>query len=152
MQRTYIGIDPGQVGAAALIGADGLALVEPWLGDVVAAAGLLRGWTARYRIELAALERVASRPGQGVASTFTFGANFGAWQGCLAALGIPSLLPTPAQWQRGLVLPSDGPDPKARSLAVARRLYPTIDLHRKGDHGKADALLLAHYARHQARG
>lgn len=150
-EPAFLGIDPGATGAAALIGPDGLALVEPWPGDVVAAADLLRGWVARYRVTLAALERVASRPGQGTVSTFTFGANFGAWQGILAALGIPYTMPTPATWQRGLVLPSDGPGPKARALAVARRLFPAVDLHRKGDHGKADALLLATYSRNQAR-
>lgn len=151
MTTAYLGIDPGATGAAALIGPDGLALVEAYPGDAVAAADLLRGWAARYRIELAALERVASRPGQGVASTFAFGVNAGAWQGILAALSIPYTLPTPATWQRGLVLPSDGPDTKGRALAVARRLFPSVDLHRKGDHGKADALLLAIHARREAQ-
>ena len=65
MQTVYLGIDPGQTGAVALIGPDSLALVEPWPGDVVAAADLVRGWVAVYCIELAAVERVASRPGQG---------------------------------------------------------------------------------------
>ena len=81
-----------------------------------------------------------------MASTFAFGANFGTWQGILAALGIPYSMPTPQQWQKGLIVNSDGPDSKARALAVARRFFPTVDLHRKGDHGKADALLLALYA------
>lgn len=143
--KAFLGIDPGASGAVALITHDG-ATVEPWPGDPVAAADLLREWTAQHQIKLAALERVSSRPGQGVASTFSFGANFGAWQGILAALGIPYSMPTPATWQKGLIVGSDGPDPKARALAVARRLFPAVDLHRKGDHGKADALLLALYA------
>ena len=56
---------------------------------------------------------------------------------------------TPHNWQKGLVLPSEGPDPKARSLAVARRLFPDqLDkLKRKGDHNRADALLIAEYTR-----
>jgi len=148
--HAHLGIDPGASGAIALITAD-VVLVENYPGDVVAAADLVRGWSARYQIRLAALERVASRPGQGVSSTFTFGSNFGAWQGILAALGIPYTLPTPASWQKGLITPSDGSDPKARSLAVARRLFPTVDLHRKSDHGKADALLLALYAKGASR-
>ncbi|MDY0270185.1 hypothetical protein [Trichloromonas sp.] len=126
---------------------DDVVLVEDWPGDPVAAADLLRGWLVEYRITLAALERVASRPGQGVASVFRFGENFGCWQGLLAALSIPHTLPTPQCWQKGLVVPSDGPDPKARSLAVARRMFPSVDLHRKKDHGKADALLLALHAK-----
>jgi crossover junction endodeoxyribonuclease RuvC len=78
---------------------------------------------------------------------FTFGRSFGEWLGILAALGIPHVLVTPRQWQRGLVRPSDGPDPKCRSLAVARRLFPDIDLHRKKDHHCADALLIAYWAK-----
>lgn len=44
---------------------------------------------------------------------------------------------------------SDDQDAKARSLAVARRLFPDVSLSRKKDHGKADALLLAWWARVQ---
>lgn len=150
-ETVFLGIDPGASGAAALV-SPGVALVEPWPGDAVAAADLLREWAARYCIRMAALERVASRPGQGVASTFAFGINAGTWQGILAALAIPFTMPTPAQWQKGLILPSDGADPKSRALAVARRLFPGVDLHRKGDHGRADALLLALHARNTARG
>lgn len=145
-ETAFLGIDPGASGAVALLTHDG-AMVESWPGDSVAAADLLRGWATQCQIKLAALERVSSRPGQGVASTFSFGTNFGCWQGILAALSIPYSMPTPQQWQRGLIVNSDGPDPKARALAVARRLYPTVDLHRKGDHGKADALLLALWAK-----
>jgi crossover junction endodeoxyribonuclease RuvC len=143
----HIGIDPGQSGAVALISNAGDILVEDWPGDPVAAADLLRGWCTAYNIRHACLERVASRPGQGVSSVFTFGTNFGTWQGILAALAIPYSLPTPQAWQKGLIVPSDGADSKARSLAVARRLFPTVDLHRKGDHGKSDALLLALFAK-----
>lgn len=145
----FIGIDPGASGAVALI-ADDVALAEDWPGDPVAAADLLRSWLVEYNVKLCALERVASRPGQGVSSVFSFGANYGIWQGLLAALSIPYALPTPQVWQKGVIVPSDGPDPKARSLAVARRLFPCVDLHRKSDHGKADALLLAVFARNHS--
>lgn len=144
--EAFIGIDPGASGAVALIG-DDVALVEDWPGDPVAAADLLRSWLVQYNVKLCALERVASRPGQGVSSVFRFGENFGCWQGVLAALSIPYVMPTPQAWQKGLIVPSDGPDTKARALAVARRLFPSTDLSRKKDHGRADALLLAHHTR-----
>jgi crossover junction endodeoxyribonuclease RuvC len=86
-------------------------------------------------------------PKQGVTSTFKFGANFGTWQGIIAVLGLPCLMPRPAEWQKGLVRKSDGKDPKARSLAVARRLFPDAELSKKKDHGRADALLLAWWAK-----
>jgi len=144
--KAWLGIDPGKRGALALITSD-MATAVAYPGDVSQAADILREWNVVYRIELAALERVHSMPGQGVRSMFTFGENFGAWQGILAAMEIPHTLITPQQWQRGLVLPSDGSSPKERALTVARRLFPAVDLHRKSDNGKADALLLATWAR-----
>jgi len=147
----FIGIDPGASGAVALIG-DDVVLVEDWPGDPGAAADLLRSWLVQYNVKLCALERVASRPGQGVSSVFSFGTNYGTWQGLLSALCVPYILPTPQAWQKGLIVPSDGTDPKARSLAVARRLFPGVDISRKKDHGKADALLLATHARTVHRG
>jgi crossover junction endodeoxyribonuclease RuvC len=88
-------------------------------------------------------------PKQGVTSVFSFGENFGIWQGILAALGIPFLMPRPREWQKGLVRPSDGHDTKSRSLAVARRLFPDAPLAKKKDHNRADALLLAWWSRKQ---
>jgi crossover junction endodeoxyribonuclease RuvC len=149
--KAWIGVDPGKFGAMALVSDEG-ALVESWPGDVALAVDILRGWLCEYTVHLAALESVHARPGQGVVSMFTFGRNLGQWEGILAAFGVPYAKPTPQEWQRGLVCPSDGADTKARSLAVARRLFPGIDLHRKGDHGKADALLLATYARRRVEG
>lgn len=147
-ERAWIGIDPGKSGAIALIHRDG-ELVLDWPGDPASAADVLTTWRMEYRIELAALERVHAMPGQGVKSMFTFGQNFGQWEGILAALGIPHLQPGPQEWQKGLVKASDGQDTKARALTVARRLFPDVDLSRKKDHGKADALLLAWWARSQ---
>jgi crossover junction endodeoxyribonuclease RuvC len=149
--KAYIGIDPGQSGAVALLPGDDPHRVEDWPGDPSAAAELLKGWSIEYQVQLAALESVHAMPKQGVSSTFRFGANWGTWQGILAALGLPYLMPRPTEWQKGLVRKSDGPDPKARSLAVARRLFPDAELSKKKDHGRADALLLAWWASLQSR-
>jgi crossover junction endodeoxyribonuclease RuvC len=152
MQRikAFCGIDPGQTGALALLPQGELPRVEDWPGDPSAAAEILRNWIAEFSIELAALERVNAMPKQGVSSTFKLGCNYGAWQGILGMLGVPYVMPTPREWQKGLVKPSDGPNPKARSLAVARRLFPDAELSRKRDNGRADALLLAWWAKKQA--
>ena len=117
---------------------------------MLAAADILQEGIKQHSVELVALERVNAMPKQGVSSTFKLGQNVGAWQGILAALGLPYLMPTPREWQKGLVKKSDGPAPKARSLAVARRLFPDAKLSRKRDHGRADALLLAWWVKKQA--
>jgi crossover junction endodeoxyribonuclease RuvC len=147
-ERAWIGIDPGQSGAVAVIYLDGQ-IVEDWPGDAAGAAELLLTWRIEFNIELVALESVHAMPGQGVKSMFTFGQNLGQWQGVMAALYIPYVMPRPQEWQKGLVNPSDGVDAKARSMAVARRLFPNVDMSRKKDHGRADALLLAWWARRQ---
>lgn len=146
MTRAWLGIDVGAKGAACLIDEDGAPDVRDFV-NVSESAALLVEWMAAHRIELAAVEMAAARPGQGVRSVFSFGTRFGEWSGLLSGLGVPFVIVPPQRWQAvaGL-LPSDG-DTKARSLAAARRRWPAVDLHRKGDDGKADALHLADYAR-----
>jgi hypothetical protein len=148
--KAWIGIDPGQSGAVALLNVDGGALIEDFPGDLAAAAELIGEWASNFHIQAVALERVSAMPKQGVASTFKFGTNYGGWQGIVSALSLPLLLPTPQKWQKAIgIVASDGPDTKSRSLAVARRLFPHLrgELKRKGDHGKSDALLLALFAK-----
>jgi len=141
----YMGIDPGKMGGIAIIHPDG---AEAWRypGDVVEAAAIVRGLMMHHSIKLACIEKVASMPGQGVKSMFSFGQNFGAWLGILAALNIPHTTVTPRQWQKAMLDAGTG-DTKARSLNMARRLFPDIDMKYKCDDGKADALHLARYAK-----
>jgi len=150
MEKAYIGIDPGKGGALALITPDHYQ-VEDFPGDPAGVVDILRSWAVQHDIQLAALEKVGARPGQGVVSMFTFGQNLGAYQGILAALAIPFIMPTPQTWQKGLVDQKAGPDPKPRTLVTARRLPPNAELSRQKDHGRADALLMAFWARNQAR-
>jgi crossover junction endodeoxyribonuclease RuvC len=146
--KAWLGIDPGKTGCAALIYDEGQELLD-WPGSPALVVDKLTDWKFDYEVRLAALESVHAMPKQGVTSVFHFGENFGIWQGILAALGFPFLMPRPREWQKGLVRPSDGPDTKSRSLAVARRLFPDAPLTRKKDHNRADALLLAWWSRKQ---
>lgn len=147
--KAFLGIDPGQSGAAALLTADGEDLVRDYPGDAVAAADLIREWRAGHKIELACLETVHAMPRQGVSSTFKLGSGFGQWLGILAALSIPHVLVRPQVWQKGILSKGDGPDTKAQSLASARRRWPDLELGLKKHHGRADALHLAAYAKAQ---
>lgn len=144
-----MGIDPGQNGGLAVVGLDGKALVAMrYPGDTGLAASTVRAWNGCYVIRLCVLEKVASMPRQGVASTFKFGWNAGAWEGILAALQIPYVLVTPQKWMNAVFdSRGKGVDKKARSLELARRLHPDVDLRHKADDGKAEALLMARYAR-----
>jgi crossover junction endodeoxyribonuclease RuvC len=146
----YCGIDPGLSGAVAFIRPDAahphnrLAVYDaPLVGgefDGVAFAKLL----AERLPDMAAIEHAFSRPGQGVASTFKFGKTFGQALGVIQALGIPYELVSPSVWKKSFkISPSS---PKDASRLVCRRLYPGADIPLKRHHGRADAILIAHFA------
>lgn len=96
---------------------------------------------------LVGLERVHSMPGQGVASMFSFGGGFRAWEMALVCLRLPYELVPPQRWKAAMM---DGqPKDKDASRIVACRLFPqaTAELKLQKWHGRADALLIAEYLR-----
>lgn len=157
MTALVIGIDPGLTGAIAVLSADGavehladLPVIRDrslaWIDGGQLQKMLLdasRGCTAR-----AIVERVSAMPRQGVASSFAFGVGFGSILSVLQAMQISIELVTPAMWKRSLGLSSD----KRASLHKARLLFPAADLHLAKHDGRAEALLLAHWALLRTRG
>ena len=89
------------------------------------------------------LEGVASRPGQGVASVFSFGDTYGSIRGVLGALQMKVNTVTPAAWKKQLKISS-----KEDSLKAIKELYPLLKM-RKKDHNIAEALLLALYGKNE---
>lgn len=148
----FVGADPGGATGAAF------ALIRPdnrvaWLeGDAALDVDSVRSWLGFYQAPetkvVAAIERVSARPGQGAASTFKFGYGYGTMRAALVSVG-PTLLlePSPIVWKRPLGLKIGAN--KADSLALARRLFPRheADLEKSSAHNRADALLMAEWAR-----
>jgi hypothetical protein len=141
-----LAVDPGLSGALAFyfpaqdaISAEDMPVAA---GDVDAST--LAARISQMKPNLAIVELVASRPGQGVASVFKFGCGFGMVRGVIAASGVPLHMVTPAKWKRHFALDSD----KEKSRALALRFWPTrSDLFGlKKNHGRAEAALLARYA------
>lgn len=146
-----LGVDPGLSGGLAALTA---------AGDLVQVADLpvMRdgrlswidgGQLQSLLIDLAAgrtaravVERVSARPAQGIASAFNFGAGLGSLLAVLQARGIGIELVTPAKWKRDLGLSGD----KRASLDKARLLYPSAELTLAKHEGRAEALLMAHWA------
>lgn len=143
-QIAWIGIDPGKSGGIALVTNEGLATAKEYPGTITEAASIVAEFKKCWGLRGAVIERVHAMPKQGVSSTFKFGMNYGAWQGILAAFNIPYQTVTPRQWQKDALDAGSG-ETKERSLDMARRLFPGVDLSRKKDHGKADALHLARW-------
>ncbi|HJZ12262.1 MAG TPA: hypothetical protein VJ521_08935 [Acidobacteriota bacterium] len=144
----YIGVDPGQSGAWAILDEQGHWIMSSLFAEADA-FGTLIETIALFREDQrsieACIEQVHSMPKQGVASTFKFGTNYGMWQGFFRGKDVPYELITPNRWMKA-VLDSGGKDPNAR-LEFARRRWPVAPLKRKKDKGVADALCIAEYTR-----
>jgi len=161
----WIGIDPGLDGALALIDGDAVDFVdmptitlqgakkshrELDLHQIIAA---IKGWSSEGQQICIAIERQQAMPAtlngrqQGGVSTFRTGMGYGMLIGMLETLGVPYELVAPVSWKSKIM--ADSPKDKDASRTVARRLFPLAapHLNLKKHHGRADALLIAEFAR-----
>ena len=146
---TVAGWDPGSRGALVILhlGRDGLTTrVDSYRFSKHGPADLVEA-LVDARCKLAILEQVGAMPGQGVSSTFKFGAAYGMARGILTATATPWELRTPRRWQSRFSIPkSETKTAHKRELKyAAQRVFP--------DEAKAivledaDAHLLAEVAR-----
>lgn len=154
-----VGIDPGLTGGVGILSTKGgpvVALDMPTFAysatgavkravDCPALSRLLAQY-ADFNPVLY-MERVNAFPGQGVSSMFSLGMSFWGVAGVAAGLGIPVQLVESRAWKKHFGL---GPD-KDQARGLAARLYPGVDLTKKKDHGRAEALLIARYGQEIAR-
>jgi len=158
----YVGIDPGASGAVAWIGEDGSFGESALFKDLGSLQSIASG-LHRHRVIFAVIEEVSAMPGQGVTSMFSFGEQFGAMQGILAAKEIPYALVRPQTWRKecGVSIPAKekGVDKGKRTRevkeatvqAAIRRWPETATLFQKKKNWPiADALWLAECARRRA--
>lgn len=146
----FVAIDPGNTGALAFLGTREFKLCalydmptypEPSSGRMryCIDGAMLAHYFSEHRPTCALVERVASRPGQGVAGVYAFGRGVGVIEGVLQALDIPIHYVAPQTWKRHHNLLKQ---PKTASLSLARALYPDAELHLKKHDGRADAILM----------
>lgn len=156
-----VGIDPGLDGAVAVLRGDQLELhVTPVLaaakgGKRVFDLAGMRSILVRALPDLVVIEKVSSRPGQGVSSVFSFGRGYGNWEGLLVGLGMPFQAVTPQSWQKA-VLSGTARDKQAAIETISRR-FPGVSLLKsprstKPHDGFADSACLAIYARQLLNG
>lgn len=145
-----LGIDPGVTGALALLdnGIDVLLVRDmPTLPGtkrklVLSPIGVFELIEA-FEPDVAFLERVHAMSKQGVTSSFNFGVSYGIVQGALGSCHVPYHFVTPQEWKHHFRMGAD----KNAARATASRLYPkhATTFSRRKDHGRAEAVLLAHY-------
>lgn len=142
LRDIYIGIDPGKSGAVAIILNDGSLYTEKYpdtIHDLVKLMSICSDYNSHCVIEA-----VHSMPGQGVASTFTFGMNYGIWLGILSCSLIPYKRVTPHKWMKHYgTMPKDRPARKKYIKQLAQERYPKhkVTLY------NADAILIAQYCK-----
>ena len=138
-----IGIDPGLSGAIAWLEDDVLlGTTDLPVSDGRIDAGLLADMILDFgHPQIVVIEKVASMPGQGVASTFKFGQSYGALLGVFGALKYDIVDVTPRRWKKDLALSSD--KELGRQMAIAKWPNMADLMKRKKDHGRAEAALIA---------
>jgi crossover junction endodeoxyribonuclease RuvC len=146
MSRFFAGIDPGGTGGWAILDEGSNVIVSPYTTFPDFAVRV-----SDYKDISVGLEAVHAMPGQGVSSTFKFGANFGGWEATLQLLKLSYILIPPQRWQKDILGIIPKGESKPRALAYAQRRWPNLDL-RKKDSGIVDALCIALYTRKQSTG
>lgn len=159
-RRVHIGIDPGLHGAVAAIEGDEIVLLAdaPLCADGYDRRRMqlllhtvklhTRPWCPRVTIEQ------QSPRGQGRVSAYTTGMGMGLWLATIDGVGLRPELVEPCDWVREMVPERPrgvrGKANKAYHVDAAAKLFPEAELSgpRGGTRdGRADALLIAEYAR-----
>lgn len=143
MSVAEIGIDPGKSGAVVIVVENKVESIYKCPDTVAGMANIIREACLRYDDLCAVIEKVHAMPMDGKASSFSFGQNYGHWQGILAALNIPTKEITPQKWQKLYgTMPKDKAERKRLIKDIAEKITgKPITLY------AADAVALALVAR-----
>lgn len=165
----YIGIDPGVSGALCVLDGDTKDVQffdTPTLQiksgkktrnvqDPHTIVSILQVVSANEDV-IVTIEKVQAMPGRdeqgeasrsmGATSAFNFGFGFGMWIGIITALCLPMQQVHPMTWKKSVMMGMGKEKDASRQKAM--QLYPKAakDLQLKKHHGRADALLIAHWA------
>ena len=91
------------------------------------------------------IEHVHAFPKQGVVSTFSFGQNYGQWEGVIGSFEIRPTIVSPQKWMKSYDTPKGltRKDRKRFLIDIARKLFP----EEKITYNTSDAFLIANYSR-----
>ncbi len=153
-----LGIDPGKRGALVLMPIEaGDAPIKSWLLESVYEGTVDFKWlVGSHDVVSIWVEKAQSMPQQNAASMFKYGRDYGRLLGWIESIGIEYHLVAPQTWTKEMHRGTDEKLPKAKSLQIARRIFPDVPLVplgcRKPHDGIVDALLIAEYGRRMTYG
>ena len=143
--RKCIGIDPGKGGGIAVITDETIQTYNcpKTVEDMALLIGICLNNVSAYRTQVF-LEKVWAFPTDGRAGSFTFGENYGQWQGILASHELKPKLVTPKIWQSHFEIKKGlKKDIRKKILKqIAKDKCPSV---KKITLKTADALLIAIY-------
>ena len=152
--KLFAGVDVGLQGAVGIVDEGGafVAVVDlpiviaPWNRRMICGRQLA-DLAAEYDPCFSIIERVSSRPGEGVVSAFSFGYSAGIIAGVWCTHLLPYQLLLPQTWRKRMGLSAGMP--KSASIDLTLTLFPDAAPHitLKCHDGRAEALLLAELAR-----
>lgn len=155
MFKTFLGYDAGTTSAAiAVIGGEKAeAIFVPIMGKAYVDVLTLLPWITSVVTQFPAIaimelpQARTYRDPQGIVrkqNTDTTFRCFGQVHALLTMKGIGIIEVAPSTWKAKMGLNKKG---KEESLRLAMQQFPEVDLHRKKDHNRAEALLMADYGR-----
>ncbi len=147
--KVYIGVDPGFKGALACFWHKGnidvvdMPIVKATKTELDETA--IVAFFEKYKPDMVVIEKSQTMPKQGISSSGRYMEGYGRIRGICAGMKIPYTLVHPKTWKKLIMF--DMGKSKNESIVKVGQLFPAIDLPRKKDDGKADAILLAEYGR-----
>jgi len=146
--KVFIGIDPGKNGGVAKIKNKEIIYErcpkEVWgMCELLESMVVLEDKHTEIHVHI---EHVHSFPKQGVVSTFSFGQNYGRWEGIIASIEpFEFEIISPQKWMKFYDVPK-GLSRKHRKrflMDIAKELYPD----KKITYNVSDAILIANYCK-----
>ena len=143
--KKVIGIDPGKGGGIAVI-TNKAVKVHPCpntVEDMAMLISICLNDVAPYRTKVF-IEKVWSFPTDGRAGSFSFGCNYGQWQGILAGHELDTVFVTPKEWQSHFEIKKGLPKNVRKKILkqIAIERCPSV---KRITLKTADALLIAIY-------
>lgn len=153
MSAVYLGIDPGNEGALALLSmaavsgllevADMPCVADGTKGRLTVNAVLLADIIRRWAPRAAYVEYTGARPTDSKVAAFAFGRCKGSIEGVCGALGVPVTMLAVPTWRKAVGLPVGATKDMSRGEAIRRWPAMASAFARVRDDGRAEAALIA---------
>jgi hypothetical protein len=146
--KAYVGWDPGQAGAIAILFENGTVTFQDWVNEGVMFE-LLKLWGRLYHIVAVAIEKQHGMKGNSAKANTSFQQHTGACKCVIKLAGFEPVEVRPQEWMKRRVPAKKNPKDKPSVLYVEQR-YPYVELRGPMGgvkDGRSDAICIAEWCR-----